>query len=261
MRTPLPLIAALLIPLAGCSGRDAVRDAGDRPIAWCASISPTPTRRARRSPMSASTRRRTSSATARSIRRACRPSSASPTSTGSRSTAAGLTTAPPTLDEALGAESLKACRPRCRSSTPAGSKCAARSIALSLRAASLPRAGAVREPAWSTGPGGDEARPVTLGLGQPYQVAGDGGEEVGPFAAAVRARRAAFRRWPLEPLPAAAPIWKCGGRAERRGEPMLLEVKWSARCGSRSVRCRVRDDGEFSVAREAFERAAGSGRR
>ena len=36
-------------------------------------------------------------------------------------------------------------------------------------------------------------------------------------------------------------------------EPMRLEIKWSSRTGARSVRCRVRDDGEFAVPHDAFD--------
>lgn len=101
--------------------------------------------------------------------------------------------------------------------------------------------------------GGDETSPVALGLGQPYQVTGEGGSEVGPFTAVVTAPRAfpsltldALHRgsdldvrWTVEPTPA--------------NEPLLLEAKWSSRAGTRSVRCRVRDDGAFSIPHDAFD--------
>jgi hypothetical protein len=102
---------------------------------------------------------------------------------------------------------------------------------------------------------GDEARPVTLALGQPYQVAGEGGEEVGPFVANALAPRS-FPQLALEPLHRAGGI---AGDLEVRwtpevsSEPLRLEIKWSSRVGSRSVRCRMRDDGEFAVAHEAFD--------
>jgi hypothetical protein len=103
---------------------------------------------------------------------------------------------------------------------------------------------------------GEEARPVTLGLGQPYQVAGDGGEEVGPFVAATLAPRA-FPQLQVEPLRRSGGMssdlevrWTSDGSAS---EPLRLEIKWSSRVGARSVRCLVRDDGEFAVPHDAFD--------
>ena len=103
---------------------------------------------------------------------------------------------------------------------------------------------------------GDEASPVTLGLGQLYQVAGDGGEEVGPFNATAMAPRA-FPSLQAEPLHRAGGIagdlelhW---GDVADNGEPLLIEVKWSSRTGARAVRCRVHDDGEFAVPHDAFD--------
>src|SRR5437868_2938923 len=47
--------------------------------------------------------------------------------------------------------------------------------------------------------GGDDTHPIALGLGQSYQVSGEGGEEVGPFAASVTAPRS-FPTLALESL-------------------------------------------------------------
>lgn len=101
---------------------------------------------------------------------------------------------------------------------------------------------------------GDEATPVALGLGQPYQVSGEGGTEVGAFAATVTAPRS-FPSLMLATIP-----FVRGGDLELRwvteavptNEPLLLEIKWTSRAGSRSVRCRVRDDGAFAVPHDAF---------
>jgi hypothetical protein len=109
--------------------------------------------------------------------------------------------------------------------------------------------------------GADEARPVTLGLGQPYQVAGDGGEEVGPFIASAVAPRAFPSLSPSgEPLRRGADLelrWaEADGLAAAPSpsvEPLLVEIKWSGRLGARAVRCRVRDDGSFTVPRDAFD--------
>ncbi len=99
--------------------------------------------------------------------------------------------------------------------------------------------------------GADEARPLALGLGQSYQVSGEGGEEVGPFTAQVTAPRG-FPMLVLLPLRRSDSMdVRWGG--ERADEPLLLEVKWSSRAGARAVRCRVRDDGEFTIGRESFE--------
>ncbi len=103
--------------------------------------------------------------------------------------------------------------------------------------------------------GGDDTHPIALGLGQSYQVSGEGGEEVGPFAATVTAPRS-FPTLVLEALRRGSDFdvrWAKEAETEPT-EALLLEVKWSSRQGgSRAVRCRVRDDGEFSVARESFE--------
>src|SRR5262249_42927825 len=47
-------------------------------------------------------------------------------------------------------------------------------------------------------------------------------------------------RWSTEPSPSA--------------EPLVLEARWTGRAGAgtRTVRCRVRDDGSFSIPHDAF---------
>jgi hypothetical protein len=103
--------------------------------------------------------------------------------------------------------------------------------------------------------GGDDHNTVALGVGQSYQVVGDGGEEVGPFSASATAPRA-FPSLTVEPLRKSGGLasdldvrWADAGDAE----PVLIEIKWSSRLGAKAVRCRVRDDGEFSVPSTAFE--------
>ncbi len=106
---------------------------------------------------------------------------------------------------------------------------------------------------------GDETAPVTLGLGQSYQISGDGGEEVGPFLASANAPRA-FPSLTVDTLHRAGGIasdlelrWTDGAEG---AEPLLLDIKWSSRtrgAGAREVRCRVRDDGEFAVPHDAFD--------
>jgi hypothetical protein len=101
--------------------------------------------------------------------------------------------------------------------------------------------------------GGDETAPVALALGQPYQVAGEGGSEVGPFAAMVTAPRA-FPSLSVDLLHRGSDLdlrWTTADAVA--GEPLLLEAKWSSRSGTRAVRCRVRDDGAFSIAHDAFD--------
>jgi hypothetical protein len=104
--------------------------------------------------------------------------------------------------------------------------------------------------------GGDETAPVSLALGQSYQIWSEGGSEVGPFSAMVTAPRALPAltveplrrgtdfdlRWATEPAAVTATV-----------EPLLLEVKWTSRAGTRTVRCRARDDGNFSIPHESFE--------
>jgi hypothetical protein len=101
--------------------------------------------------------------------------------------------------------------------------------------------------------GGDDTHPLSLVLGQSYQVSGEGGEEVGPFAATAVSPRA-FATLAVEPLHRGSDLevrWT--GATEDGGEPLRLEAKWSSRAGSRAVRCRVRDDGEFAMPHEAFD--------
>jgi hypothetical protein len=101
--------------------------------------------------------------------------------------------------------------------------------------------------------GPDAARPLTLGAGQAYQVSGQGGEEVGPFEASVTAPRS-FPSLTLDPLRrGAGDLFVRWAPSDVDVEPLLLEVKWSSRAGTRTVRCRVTDDGEFAVPRAAFD--------
>jgi hypothetical protein len=99
--------------------------------------------------------------------------------------------------------------------------------------------------------GGDDTHPISLGLGQSYLVTGEGGEEVGPFSASVSAPRA-FPSLTFEPLRRGNDLelrWQGDG-----SEALYLEAKWTTRAqGARTVRCRVRDDGEFTIPREAFD--------
>src|SRR5262249_9596597 len=88
---------------------------------------------------------------------------------------------------------------------------------------------------------------------------GDGGEEVGPFVAATLAPRA-FPQLQVEPLRRSAGMssdlevrWTSDGSGASASEPLRLEIKWSSRVGARTVRCLVRDDGEFAVSHDAFD--------
>jgi hypothetical protein len=97
---------------------------------------------------------------------------------------------------------------------------------------------------------------VSLALGQSYQIWSEGGSEVGPFSAMVTAPRA-FPALTVEPLRRGTDF-ELRWAAEPAGanttvEPLLLEVKWTSRTGTRSVRCRVRDDGSFSIPHESFD--------
>ncbi|MCU1283227.1 MAG: hypothetical protein JWM53_6773 [bacterium] len=100
--------------------------------------------------------------------------------------------------------------------------------------------------------GGEETSPIALGLGQPYQVAGEGGNEVGPFSATVTAPRS-FPTLQVEVLHRGSDLdvrWSSEGQPT--GEPLVLEARWSSRAGMRTVRCRVRDDGAFSIPHDSF---------
>lgn len=97
--------------------------------------------------------------------------------------------------------------------------------------------------------GAEDALPLALSPGSLYEVVGEGGEEIGPFTAQAQAPRA----FPGLDVPA----YRRGGDLELKwvesGEPSdaaLLTVAWSARGMAREVRCRVRDDGAFTVSRE-----------
>jgi hypothetical protein len=101
--------------------------------------------------------------------------------------------------------------------------------------------------------GSDETSPVALGVGQPYQLSGEGGNEVGPFNATVTAPRS-FPTLQVEPLHRGSDLdvrWSVDA-APATDSPLLLEVRWSSRGGMRNVRCRVRDDGSFSIPHDAF---------
>ena len=136
--------------------------------------------------------------------------------------------------------------------------------------------------------GSDDAHPIALALGQPYLVQGDGSDEVGPFLAQVSAPRS-FPSLTFEPLRRSAELdlrWakddgagRAAGRAEQpsqasarpdgvseagdptvvRVEPLLLEARFTSKLtGTRAVRCRVRDDGEFAIPRDALELPPGA---
>lgn len=103
--------------------------------------------------------------------------------------------------------------------------------------------------------GADEAPAVALEPGATYEVNGEGGEEVGPFAAMVSAPRA----FPSLAMVEATP-WKRGQDLDLKwtdagevSEPLVLTVAWSGRAGAREVRCRVRDDGSFRIARDLLQ--------
>src|SRR6478752_3029881 len=184
MRTPLPLIAALLIPLAGCSGRDAVRDAGDSTHSLVrVDLSYTHMAGAPLADVRFD-------AQAHFVRyRSFDPQSV-PTILGFADydgiplDACKAYDGTAALDQALGAESLNIAEVSLLDAGRIDVRGPADRAA--LRAVHYPElvpfvSGVVY--------GGDDARPLTLGLGQAYQVTGDGGEEVGPFTAAVAAPR------------------------------------------------------------------------
>jgi hypothetical protein len=100
--------------------------------------------------------------------------------------------------------------------------------------------------------GGDELRPVALALGQPYQVAGEGGNEVGPFSATVTAPRS-FPSLTVDLLHRGSDLdVRWAADSAPAGEPLVLEARWSSRGGTHTVRCRVRDDGAFAIPHDAF---------
>jgi hypothetical protein len=100
--------------------------------------------------------------------------------------------------------------------------------------------------------GADDVAPLGLALGQTYQVSGDGGAEVGAFSSLVTAPRA-FPNLSADTLRRGSDLdlrWSTDGAG---AEPLLVEVKWTSRAGTRAVRCRPRDNGFFSVAHTAFD--------
>ena len=97
--------------------------------------------------------------------------------------------------------------------------------------------------------GNEDFLPLQLQAGAVYEVSAEGSEEIGPFTAQAQAPRAfpsldvpAYRRGTDLELK-----WQEAGEVS---EPAMLTVAWSARGLSREVRCRVRDDGSFTVARD-----------
>ncbi len=96
--------------------------------------------------------------------------------------------------------------------------------------------------------GGDEQSPISLALGQSYQVSSEGGAEVGPFAVSAVAPQA-FPTLSIGNFEAGRPL-ELHWMDATPGEPILLELKTAWRGGSRSVHCRVSDTGAFIVPRE-----------
>jgi hypothetical protein len=105
--------------------------------------------------------------------------------------------------------------------------------------------------------GDEETAPVSLGLGQSYQVSGEGGAEVGAFAAQVTAPRAfpslVERSLILRHGDDLDLRWATESATTTSAEPLLIEVKWTSRTGTRAVRCRARDDGFFSIPQDDFD--------
>jgi hypothetical protein len=100
--------------------------------------------------------------------------------------------------------------------------------------------------------GGEDVDALALALGQTYQVSGDGGAEVGAFATTVTAPRA-FPGLVVEPLHRGSDLdlrWSVEGAGS---EPLYVEIKWSSRAGTRTVRCRARDNGFFGIPHADFE--------
>ena len=127
-------------------------------------------------------------------------------------------------------------RPRWRCSTPATR--AARSASGSS-ARSSPR---VTIPSWSrSSPASSTAAtrrsPVTLALGQPYQVSGDGGDEVGPFTA-TRDRAAQLPDAAGRSARTAAPTSRSAGRPTRRRRRRAAAAR--GRAGRRAAARRTR---------------------
>ncbi len=93
--------------------------------------------------------------------------------------------------------------------------------------------------------GGADAGALTLEPGALYEVAGEGGEEVGPFLAQAAAPRAFvsptvdYRRGGDLDL-----AWAAG---DGGAEPISITVAWSTRASSGELRCRALDDGAFRI--------------
>lgn len=95
----------------------------------------------------------------------------------------------------------------------------------------------------------EEAPSLALEPGALYEVAGEGGEEVGPFAARVGAPRA-FPSLEVLPMRRGGDLDLRWSEAGDASDPLVLTVAWSSRAGAHEVRCRVRDDGAFRVDHE-----------
>ena len=97
--------------------------------------------------------------------------------------------------------------------------------------------------------GHDELRRLTLDPGGLYEIAGDGGDEVGAFVARAQAPRA-FPQLELPVYHRGEDLdlrWSSAGEAS---DEMLLRVSWSSKAATHEIRCRVHDDGAFRVRRE-----------
>ncbi len=90
---------------------------------------------------------------------------------------------------------------------------------------------------------------IALDPGGFYQVAGEGGDEVGPFTAQITAPRE-FPSLTVAPLKRGGDLELRWSEAADATEPLLVTVAWSSRGGAREVRCRVRDTGAFRVGHE-----------
>jgi hypothetical protein len=97
--------------------------------------------------------------------------------------------------------------------------------------------------------GAADSYALQLEPGALYEVAAEGGDEVGAFMTQGSAPRA-FPSLEVLPYHRGGDLELKWGDAGEVAEPLTISLAWSSRSGAREVRCRVRDDGNYRIGRE-----------
>ncbi len=87
---------------------------------------------------------------------------------------------------------------------------------------------------------------MTPAPGQLFELSGDGGEDIGPFSVSVLAP-SEYPHLSAGSIVPGSDLELSWQPLDAASEPLLIELKWPGRKGTRTVRCQVFDEGKFRV--------------